>query len=159
MIYVQEADFDSAALLARLREQVGAEAGAIVTFTGYVRDFAPGQATETLYLEHYPGMCERELGEIADTARQRWNLAGTVIAHRVGALSRSAQIVFVAAASAHRGDAFRGCEYMIDALKTRAPFWKRETLSGGRSFWVEQREADHDRTQAWDAGGTPKEPT
>ncbi|MCD0505732.1 molybdenum cofactor biosynthesis protein MoaE [Bordetella petrii] len=156
MIIVQEADFDSAALLARVREQAGPEAGAIVTFTGYVRDFSPGQATETLYLEHYPGMCERELQEIADTARQRWNLAAAGIAHRVGALSRSAQIVFVAAASAHRGDAFRGCEYMIDALKTRAPFWKRETLAGGSSFWVEQREADHERTQAWDAG-TPKE--
>lgn len=155
MIIVQEADFDGAALLAQLREQVGAEAGAIVTFTGYVRDFAPGQATETLFLEHYPGMCERELQGIADTAQQRWKLAGTVIAHRVGALPRSAQIVFVAAASAHRGDAFRGCEYMIDALKTRAPFWKRETLSGGRSFWVEQRDADHDRTRAWEAGGTP----
>lgn len=159
MIIVQEADFDSAALLARLRGQVGAEAGAIATFTGYVRDFAPDQATETLFLEHYPGMCERELHEIADTARQRWQLAGTVIAHRVGALPRGAQIVFVAAASAHRGDAFRGCEYMIDALKTRAPFWKCETLSGGRSFWVEQREADHQRTQSWDAGDTPKEPT
>src|SRR3546814_17038471 len=119
MIIVQEADFDSAALLARLREQVGAEAGAIVTFTGYVRDFAPGQATETLYLEHYPGMCERELHAIAATARQRWNLAGTAIAHRVGALSRTAQIVFVAAASPTRATAFRGCASMTDPLKTR----------------------------------------
>jgi len=151
MIFVQEADFDGAALLANLREQVGAQAGAIVTFTGYVRDFAPDQATETLFLEHYPGMCERELQEIADTARERWKLAGTVIAHRVGALSRSAQIVFVAAASAHRGDAFRGCEYMIDALKTRAPFWKRETLADGRDFWVEARQSDTERTQAWES--------
>lgn len=149
MIIVQEADFDSTALLAGLREQVGAQAGAIVTFTGYVRDFSSDKATETLFLEHYPGMCERELHEIADTARERWQLAGTVIAHRVGALPRSAQIVFVAAASAHRGDAFRGCEYMIDALKTRAPFWKRETLSDGSSFWVESRQADHERTEAW----------
>lgn len=151
MIFVQEADFDSTALLASLREQVGAQAGAIVTFTGYVRDFAPDQATETLFLEHYPGMCERELHEIADTARERWQLAGTVIAHRVGALPRSAQIVFVAAASAHRGDAFRGCEYMIDALKTRAPFWKRETLADGRDFWVEVRQSDEQRTQAWES--------
>lgn len=152
MVIVQEADFDGAALLAGLRERVGAEAGAIVTFTGYVRDYAPGRETDTLFLEHYPGMCERELEEIAETARQRWGLAGTVIAHRVGALSRNAQIVFVAAASAHRGDAFRGCEYMIDALKTRAPFWKRETLADGHSFWVEQREADHQRTESWEAG-------
>lgn len=152
MVIVQEADFDSAALLAGLREQVGAQAGAIVTFTGYVRDFAPGQETETLYLEHYPGMCERELEAIADSARQRWPLAGTLIAHRVGALARNAQIVFVAAASAHRGDAFRGCEYMIDALKTRAPFWKRETLADGKRFWVEQRAADHERTESWESG-------
>jgi len=152
MILVQEADFDGAALAAGLRARAGAQAGALVTFTGYVRDFAPGQPTETLFLEHYPGMCERELETIAATARQRWNLAGTVIAHRVGALPREAQIVFVAAASAHRGDAFRGCEYIIDALKTRAPFWKRETLAGGERFWVQQREADHERTQAWDAG-------
>ncbi|MVW70883.1 MULTISPECIES: molybdenum cofactor biosynthesis protein MoaE [unclassified Bordetella] len=151
MVIVQEADFDSAALLAGLREQVGGQAGAIVTFTGYVRDFAPGQETDTLFLEHYPGMCERELETIAATARERWQLAGTVIAHRVGALTRSAQIVFVAAASAHRGDAFRGCEYMIDALKTRAPFWKRETLADGKSFWVEQRAADHERTESWES--------
>lgn len=156
MVIVQEADFDSAALLVSLRDQVGAQAGAIVTFIGYVRDFAPGQATETLFLEHYPGMCERELEEIAETARARWDLAGTVIAHRVGALPSSAQIVFVAAASAHRGDAFRGCEYMIDALKTRAPFWKRETLADGKSFWVEQRQTDHERTEAWDAGSASK---
>lgn len=149
MIIVQEADFDTAALTEALRERVGAQAGALVTFTGYVRDFAPGQPTETLFLEHYPGMCERELEEIAATARQRWNLAGTVVAHRVGALPRAAQIVFVAAASAHRGDAFRGCEYIIDALKTRAPFWKRETLASGERFWVEQRQADLDRTQSW----------
>lgn len=155
MIIVQETDFDSAALLAQLRADVGSQTGAIVTFTGYVRDFAPHQATETLFLEHYPGMCERELQDIAATAQQRWNLAGTLIAHRVGVLARGAQIVFVAAASAHRGDAFRGCEYIIDALKTRAPFWKRETLASGDSFWVEPRQADHDRTQQWNTGTPP----
>ncbi len=150
MILVQEADFDSAALLAGLRAEVGAAAGAIVTFTGYVRDYAPDQATDTLYLEHYPGMCERELAEIAASAQARWPLAGTLIAHRVGALTRESQIVFVAAASAHRGDAFRACEYLIDALKTRAPFWKRETLADGSRFWVEQRTSDAERTRAWD---------
>lgn len=150
VVIVQEADFDSAALTAALREQAGAGVGGIVTFVGYVRDYAPDAPTETLFLEHYPGMCERELEDIAATARARWNLAGTVIVHRVGALSRNAQIVFVAAASAHRGDAFRGCEYIIDALKTRAPFWKSETLAGGKRFWVEQRQADEDRTRSWD---------
>ncbi|CAB3734173.1 molybdenum cofactor biosynthesis protein MoaE [Achromobacter piechaudii] len=155
MISVQEADFDAAALTAALRENAGSGVGGIVTFVGYVRDYAPDSPTDTLYLEHYPGMCERELEAIADTARQRWKLDGTVIVHRVGALSRNAQIVFVAAASAHRGDAFRGCEYIIDALKTRAPFWKRETLAGGNSFWVEQRQADQDRTDAWDEDTAP----
>ena len=149
MIIVQQADFDGAALARALREQAGGQAGAIVTFTGYVRDYAPDEPTQTLTLEHYPCMCERELEDIAATARQRWNLSGTVIAHRVGTLHREAQIVFVAAASAHRGDAFRGCEYMIDALKTRAPFWKRETLTSGKQFWVEQRQTDENRTQSW----------
>lgn len=160
MVVVQEADFDAAALQGALRERAGAAAGAIVTFTGYVRDFSPDEATETLYLDHYPGMCERELEEIGAQAMRRWRVIDFVIAHRVGALPRNAQIVFVGAASAHRGDAFRACEYIIDALKTRAPFWKRETLSSGRSFWVEQRQSDEDRTQSWDAGsGLSKEST
>ncbi|AHV91647.1 molybdenum cofactor biosynthesis protein MoaE [Bordetella holmesii] len=150
MILVQEADFDTAALTAGLRAKAGSQAGALVTFTGYVRDYAPGQATETLYLEHYPGMCERELEAIARRARERWQLAGTVIAHRIGALPREDQIVFVAAASAHRGDAFQACEFMIDALKTRAPFWKRETLADGNRFWVQQRVEDDTRTHAWE---------
>ncbi|ARP87841.1 molybdenum cofactor biosynthesis protein MoaE [Bordetella genomosp. 9] len=152
MVVVQEADFDAAALMAELRRRAGPAAGAIVTFTGYVRDFSPEEATETLFLEHYPGMCERELEAIGVQAMSRWQVIDFVIAHRVGALSRNAQIVFVGAASAHRGDAFRACEYIIDALKTRAPFWKRETLASGRSFWVEQRQSDQDRTDSWDAG-------
>lgn len=152
MVIVQEADFDAAALLAGLRERTAGQAGAIVSFTGYVRDFSPDDTTETLFLEHYPGMCERELGDIGQQAMDRWQVAGYVIAHRVGPLPRNAQIVFVGAASAHRGDAFRACEYIIDALKTRAPFWKREVLSSGRSFWVEQRETDTDRTRSWEPG-------
>jgi molybdopterin synthase catalytic subunit len=159
MIIVQEADFDGAALTRALRDEAGSQAGAIVAFTGYVRDYAPGEPTQTLTLEHYPGMCERELEDIAATARRRWNLAGTVIAHRVGALHREAQIVFVAAASAHRGDAFRGCEYMIDALKTRAPFWKRETLTSGKQFWVEQRQTDENRAQSWNDSAEPLKET
>jgi molybdopterin synthase catalytic subunit len=154
MVVVQEADFDASALLAGLRARAGAAAGAIVTFTGYVRDFSTDEATQTLFLEHYPGMCERELEEIGQQALSRWQVVDFVIAHRVGALPRNAQIVFVGAASAHRGDAFRACEYMIDALKTRAPFWKRETLASGRSFWVEQRQTDDDRTRSWDTGST-----
>jgi molybdopterin synthase catalytic subunit len=154
MVVVQEADFDAAALQATLRERAGAAAGAIVTFTGYVRDFSPDEGPVPRVVEDYPGMCERELEDIGAQAMKRWRVLDFVIAHRVGALPRNAQIVFVGAASAHRGDAFRACEYIIDALKTRAPFWKRETLASGRSFWVEQRQSDHDRTQSWDAGGS-----
>jgi len=155
MVIVQEADFDGAALQETMRLRCQGQAGAIVTFTGYVRDYTPEAATQTLYLEHYPGMCERELEDLAASARARWQLADTLIVHRVGALERNARIVFVAAASAHRGDAFRGCEFIIDALKTRAPFWKRETLVAGDSFWVEQKQTDHDRTQAWESGPLP----
>jgi len=149
MIIVQEADFDSGALQAQLREQSAGAAGALVTFTGYVRDFSDTEATTTLYLEHYPGMCEQVLTELAQQATERWNLSACAIVHRVGALARMDQIVFVGAASAHRGDAFRACEFMIDALKTRAPFWKREELASGRSFWVQQKDADCARTEQW----------
>lgn len=151
MIRVQEADFDSSALQAQLRADSAGAAGGLVTFTGYVRDFSDSEATTTLFLEHYPGMCERVLAELADYATQRWQLSACCIVHRVGALARGEQIVFVGAASAHRGDAFRACEYMIDTLKTRAPFWKREVLASGRSFWVEQKETDNARTAIWEA--------
>jgi len=153
MIRVQEADFDAAALLADLRATSGGEAGAVVTFTGYVRDFSPDEATATLHLEHYPGMCESVLAELAEQARERWGLTASIIVHRVGALSRGDQIVFVGVATPHRGDAFRACEFLIDALKTRAPFWKREELASGRRFWVEQKAADHERTEQWGADG------
>lgn len=153
MIVVQEADFDVAALHEQVRAASAGDAGALVTFTGYVRDFAPHEPTRTLHLEHYPGMCERVLRELGEAARSRWNLAAYAIVHRVGALARTDRIVFVAAACAHRGDAFRACEYMIDALKTRAPFWKREELASGRTFWVQQKDADRQRTAGWQSSG------
>lgn len=149
MVVVQPQDFDSAALVAQLRERTAGTAGALVTFTGYVRDYAPGQPTKSLYLEHYPGMCERELAEIRDTALSRWDVAEIVVVHRHGELHLKDQIVFVAVASAHRGQAFLACEYVIDALKTRAPFWKRETLSDGERFWVQQDHADAEKTEQW----------
>jgi len=149
MVIVQQHDFDSAALVAQLRERTAGKAGALVTFTGYVRDYAPGQATQSLFLEHYPGMCEREITEICDTALSRWDIAEVLAVHRHGELHLKDQIVFVAVASAHRGQAFLACEYVIDALKTRAPFWKRETLAGGKRFWVQQHEADAEKTEQW----------
>ncbi len=149
MVIVQQHDFDSAALVAQLRERTAGKAGALVTFTGYVRDYAPDQATQSLFLEHYPGMCEREIAEICDAALSRWDVAEVLAVHRYGELHLKDQIVFVAVASAHRGQAFLACEYVIDALKTRAPFWKRETLAGGERFWVQQREADAEKTEQW----------
>lgn len=150
MVIVQEADFDAAQLLAGLRQRCAGKAGAVVTFTGYVRDYAQDAATQSLFLEHYPGMCEREIETLCDTAQSRWDVQECLVVHRVGELRNAEQIVFVAAASAHRGDAFKACEFIIDALKTRAPFWKRETLASGERFWVRQRESDAGKTSQWD---------
>ncbi len=149
MVLVQEADFNVAELIERLRTGSAGQAGAVVSFTGYVRDYSPDQATDTLFLEHYPGMCEREISDLCATARERWAVTDCLMVHRVGELRSADQIVFVGVASAHRGDAFRACEFIIDALKTRAPFWKRETLKTGAQFWVEQRETDAEKTQSW----------
>jgi len=157
MVLVQQADFDAAALSAALRARAGGQAGALVTFTGYVRDYAPEQPTHTLFLEHYPGMCEREIEEICATAQKRWQVFEPVVVHRHGELRHTDQIVYVGVASAHRGDAFRACEFIIDALKTRAPFWKRETLSSGEQFWVQQRDADTEKTRLWDQPEKGKE--
>uniref|UniRef100_UPI00334295DD molybdenum cofactor biosynthesis protein MoaE n=1 Tax=Castellaniella defragrans TaxID=75697 RepID=UPI00334295DD len=150
MVVVQTADFDPAALYAELQARSSGQAGAMVSFIGTVRDYAPGEATRSLFLEHYPGMCEREIQALCDTAAQRWSILDTTVVHRVGELALGERIVFVGVASAHRGDAFRACEYIIDALKTRAPFWKRETTDSGRSFWVQQDEADARKTDQWD---------
>ncbi len=150
MVIVQEADFDGSALIAGLRNGAARGAGALVTFTGYVRDYDNDAPTRSLFLEHYPGMCEREIRRLCDTATHRWAVREPLVVHRVGELRRDEQIVFVAVAAAHRGSAFRACEYIIDALKTRAPFWKRETLADGTRFWVEQRHADAAKTKSWE---------
>ena len=152
MVLVQTGDFDPAALYAALQARAGERAGALVSFIGTVRDYAPDAATRSLFLDHYPGMCEREIQALCDIAAQRWEILASVVVHRVGELSLGERIVFVGVAAVHRGQAFRACEYIIDALKTRAPFWKRETLESGRSFWVGQDEADARKTAEWDAG-------
>lgn len=149
MVLVQEADFNTAELTASLRQRHAGKAGALVSFTGYVRDYAENAPTHTLFLEHYPGMCEREIQDLCASAQSRWDVLECLVVHRVGELRNTDQIVFVAVAGPHRGDAFRACEFIIDALKTRAPFWKRETLSDGTRFWVEQRDADAQKTARW----------
>jgi len=137
MIRVQTEDFDAGAELERLRNSNKGQAGAVVSFTGLVRDLNAGDTVMQMTLEHYPGMTEKALAKIEQAASERWELTATVMIHRVGQLSPNDNIVFVAAASRHRKQAFRACEYMIDTLKTEAPFWKKETLSDG-TRWVEQ---------------------
>jgi molybdopterin synthase catalytic subunit len=123
--------------------------GGIVTFVGRMRDRNDGDAVTGMTLEHYPGMTERALREIAEEAVHRWDLRAVRIVHRVGALVPGDPIVFVASASAHRRAAFEACEFLMDYLKTRAPFWKRETLADGRQRWVEARASDTEAAGRW----------
>jgi len=135
VIRVQTEDFDPGSELEQLRLQNHGRAGAIVSFTGLVRDLNNGENITRMTLEHYPGMTEKVLADLEREAQTRWELTATLIIHRVGPLLPDDRIVFVAAASAHRQQAFRACEYLIDTLKTSAPFWKKETTPGGER-WV-----------------------
>ncbi|MCQ9617192.1 molybdenum cofactor biosynthesis protein MoaE [Paenalcaligenes niemegkensis] len=158
MITVQENDFDVAQLIAELHAVNAGHTGALLSFIGYVRDYDTNTPTQTLVLEHYPGMCEREIQEICDHALERWDILNYRVVHRVGALNRNEQIVFVGVSSAHRGEAFNAAEYIIDALKTRAPFWKREVLADGKQFWVQQSEEDALKTAHWEANTDKQNP-
>ncbi|PSW44983.1 molybdopterin synthase catalytic subunit MoaE [Photobacterium leiognathi] len=146
MISVQFDDFSVADEYAKLSE--GTEAGAVVTFIGKVRDFNQGDAVTGLSLEHYPGMTEKSLQEIVDQANQCWPLLKTRVIHRVGDLALGDQIVFVGVTSAHRGAAFEACEFIMDYLKTRAPFWKKEQTPE-QSRWVDARETDTSAADRW----------
>jgi molybdopterin synthase catalytic subunit len=139
MIRVQQADFDPGLELEQLRKRCAGRAGAVASFTGLVRDLNDGATVSRLTLEHYPGMTEKVLEDIATHAMTQWELVDAVIIHRVGPLAPNDRIVFVAAACAHRKNAFRACEHMIDILKTEAPFWKQEETPHGRR-WVEAGE-------------------
>lgn len=151
MVIVQTHDFNTAELIQQLHHKQAGQVGALLSFIGYVRDFNPNAPTETLYLEHYPGMCEREITDICEQAAARWPILDYCVVHRVGELHLGEQIVFVGVSSIHRGDAFKAGEYIIDALKTRAPFWKREHLQSGEHFWVQQLEADRAKTAKWES--------
>lgn len=146
-IAVQTEDFDVSAALAALRADNPAM-GAVVSFVGLVRDVNEGQQVRAMELEHYPGMTEKSLQMIADKAAQQWNLMGGIIIHRVGVLQPLDQIVLVAAASAHRGEAFAACEFMMDYLKTEAPFWKKESTPDGEK-WVDARDSDEQAMAKW----------
>ncbi|MCP4954437.1 molybdopterin synthase catalytic subunit MoaE [Photobacterium aquimaris] len=146
MISVQHEDFSVADEYAKLAE--GNDAGAVVTFIGKVRDFNQGDTVTGLSLEHYPGMTEKALQEIIVQARSRWPLLQTRVIHRVGDLELGDQIVFVGVTSAHRGAAFEACEFIMDYLKTRAPFWKKEQTPS-ESRWVDARETDNSAADRW----------
>lgn len=124
--------------------------GAVLGFVGYVRDFNDGQEVAGMFLEHYPGMTEKALAKIAVEAEQRWPLLRLEVLHRIGALEPGEPIVFVGCASAHRQAAFEACNFVMDYLKTRAPFWKKEQGSAGPR-WVEGRASDQQAAQRWEA--------
>ena len=142
-VHVSPAPIDLAAEMAGVERADGA--GAVATFTGLVRS---DDGVGTLELEHYPGATEAALTRLAEEATARWALGAATIVHRVGPMAPGERIVFVAAAAPHRGAALEACAYLIDRLKTDAPFWKRETR-GGAARWVEARESDADAAARW----------
>jgi len=147
-VRVQTADFDVGAEVARLRAG-NAKIGAVASFIGVVRDVNDGDQVAGMTLEHYPGMTERSIEAIIAEARKRWNIYDALVIHRVGRLAPLDQIVLVIVTSAHRGDAFAACEFLMDYLKTRAPFWKKEEIPGA-SRWVEARASDDAAAARWD---------
>jgi molybdopterin synthase catalytic subunit len=147
MIRVQQEDFDVGKELAKLTE--GNQAiGGLAVFIGLVRDMAGGSEISAMTLEHYPAMTERMLAEIGEEAKRRWPLEACLIIHRFGRLEPGDQIVMVAAASAHRQAAFEACEFLMDWLKTKAPFWKLEETEQGAQ-WVDARDSDADSAARW----------
>ncbi|MDY0976615.1 molybdenum cofactor biosynthesis protein MoaE [Massilia sp. CFBP9012] len=146
---VQAGDFDLGQEVARLRAG-DARIGAVVSFVGTVRDLNDGAKVSEMELEHYPGMTEKSLEAIAARASERWPLYGTLVIHRVGPLAPLDQIVLVACSAAHRGDAFAACEFIMDYLKTEAPFWKKEQTPDG-ARWVDARVSDDTAKAKWEA--------
>jgi len=146
-VRVQAEDFDIAREIAALRGN-DARVGAVAAFVGLVRDVNDAAAVSALTLEHYPGMTEKALESIIDQARTRWAVHDVLIIHRVGELKPTDQIVLVVVTGAHRGEAFAACEFIMDYLKTRAPFWKKEQRPDGE-HWVEARASDDEKAARW----------
>lgn len=147
VIRVQTEDFDLGAELRRLQQRT-TDSGAVASFVGSVRNQNEGDQVSTLTLEHYPGMTEQSLTAICRQAEARWPLLDVTIIHRVGTLQPGEQIVLVAVSSAHRAAAFDACRFIMDFLKTEAPFWKKESTPDG-SRWVEARESDEEAAHRW----------
>ncbi|MDM7941296.1 MAG: molybdopterin synthase catalytic subunit MoaE [Hydrogenophaga sp.] len=146
-VSIQTEDFDLGAEVARLRE-ANKGVGAVCSFIGTVRDRNDGQSVSTMELEHYPGMTEKSIEAMIDEAHQRFDIFGARVIHRVGLLQPLDQIVLVAVTSAHRGQSFQACEFLMDYLKTQAPFWKKEqTPEGAR--WVDARVSDDAALARW----------
>lgn len=146
-VRVQREDFDLSSEVARLRAG-RSDVGAVVAFVGTVRDINQGDTVATMELEHYPGMTEKALNAIRDEAHARWRLENSLIIHRVGPLEPEDQIVLVATASRHRQDAFEAAQFIMDYLKTRAPFWKKEQTPDGHR-WVDARDSDRAAAERW----------
>jgi len=149
-VRVQQDDFDIARETAALRAG-DSRIGAVALFVGTVHDVNDAREVATLTLEHYPGMTEKALTTIVDDAKSRWDIYDALVIHRIGELKPTDQIVLVAVTSAHRGEAFAACEFIMDYLKTRAPFWKKEQTPDGPR-WVDARVSDDDAAQRWSAG-------
>lgn len=147
MIRVQHEDFDPGEEIARLHHG-RSDIGAVVSFVGLVRGESHGEQLTSMTLEHFPGMTERELGRIAEEARSRWSLQGVSVVHRVGELKPGERIVLVVTAAVHRQAAFDAGNFLMDYLKTRAPFWKRELRASGE-YWVEARDSDDAAAARW----------
>jgi len=155
-VRVQPGEFDLGEEMQRLCDG-RTSVGAVASFVGLVRDSnqVAGQASDvaTMTLEHYPGMTEKALQRIAGQAAQRWQLQGVSIVHRIGDLHPGDPIVLVLSAAPHRQDAFDACQYIMDILKTEAPFWKKERLGDGSERWVASRESDAESASRWDDDG------
>jgi molybdopterin synthase catalytic subunit len=146
-VRIQREDFDPAALQQELTAGDDG-AGALVSFVGLVRAGNQGKEILRMELEHYPGMTERSIQSIIDQARERWDIRSVRVLHRIGELQVGEQIVYVGVSGTHRGSSFQACEFIMDYLKTRAPFWKKESTADG-AHWVDAREADEDAARRW----------
>ena len=147
-VRIQTADFDAGAEITALRRG-NPKVGAVASFIGVCRDANDGDSVSRMTLEHYPGMTEKALEKIVADAKERWKVADVLVVHRVGELKPADQIVLVVVTGAHRGEAFAACEFIMDYLKTRAPFWKKEQTPQG-SRWVEARGSDDEAAQRWE---------
>ncbi|MBU6438377.1 MAG: molybdenum cofactor biosynthesis protein MoaE [Betaproteobacteria bacterium] len=147
-VRIQQQDFDAGHELAALRAG-RLDVGAVASFVGVCRDVNDGDTVRGMELEHYPGMTERAIEGMVAQARARWRVSEAVVIHRVGPIAPGEQIVFVAVASGHRGDAFEACAFLMDYLKTQAPFWKKERLADGSARWVDARASDDAALARW----------